>query len=447
MNHETISDIYSRNYNPTLALLFDMAKCPIETETKDGRVHTTDGASYLDFAAGYGVFSVGHCNERVQQAMLRQLEMMATCPRMLQNEPHARLTSKLAALLPDDLKHVLLCGSGSEAIEIALRMVGLAHPRRTGLVAASHGFHGKTLGALGVCGQNYLRRPFEPIWNDVRFVRYGNIADMEAAIGAGAAAVLLEPVLGGGFLTVPPKGYLAEVRELCDRTDTLLIIDEVQTGFGRTGRMFAFQRDAIVPDVLILSKGMTGGHVSMAAAVVRERVFERIGDTYESELFGYESEVGVSAVSCAAAEAALQFVIDERLPERAAEVGPYLQDGLARIANEFPKVALAAPGIGLMTGLKVRNNMVENALWLQMLKRKVITGLSTNPMTPTPVMRFFPPLVVSKTDIDIALAALQDSLAELDRFPGLALDLANEVAKVQFRIPKPVLRGVLQALR
>src|SRR6187431_1572965 len=191
---------------------------------------------------------------------------------------------------------------------------------------------------------------------------------------------------------------------------------------------------------------MTGGHVSMAAAVVRRRVFDRIADAYEDDPLGYESDSSASPVSCAAAEAALDYLIDNRLPERAAKIGPYLQEGLARVAAEFPKLGLGAPGIGLMTGIQLRNNMVENAVWLQMLKRKVITGLSTNPVTPKPVMRFFPPLVVEKDEIDLAVTMLRESMAELSRVPGPMLDLANQAAKVQFHLPKPLLRGILKAL-
>jgi putrescine aminotransferase len=446
MNREEVSAIYDRHYNPTLALLFDIAKCPIETRSERTHVIDQNGDSYLDFAAGYGVFSVGHSNPAVQARMIEQLEAMASAPRFLYHEPAARLTSKLASLLPDDLKHVLLCGSGSEAIEIALRIAGSYQKNRTTFVAAHHGFHGKTLGAVGICGQNYLRQPFEPIWRDARFVTYGNIEEMKMAVGAGVGAVFLEPVLGGGFITVPPKGYLAAVRELCDRTDTLLVIDEVQTGFGRTGRLFGFEHEGIVPDVLILSKGMTGGHVSIAAAVVRRKIFERIGDAFELDPLGYESDSSASPVTCAAAEAALDFVLENRLPERAAQIGPHLQEGLAKAARDFPKLGLGAPGIGLMTGIQLRNNMVENAVWLQMLKRKVITGLSTNPVTPAPVMRFFPPLVVEKHEIDRAVSMLHESLRELDRVPGPALDLANQAAKIQFHLPKPLLRGIIRAL-
>lgn len=447
MNHDTINQIYERHYNPTLALLFGMANCPIEQRAEGAYVYDDRGDAYLDFAAGYGVFSVGHANPFVRAAMLEQMEKMARAPMAAYHEPAARLTEKLTKLLPGDLTRVFLCGSGSEAVEIALRIAGLVNPDRSRLVAVDHGFHGKTLGATGVCGQAYLREPFEPIWQDVTFVKHGDIDAMRAAVGKGASAVLIEPVLGGGFITVPPPGYLTALRKLCDETGTVLVADEVQTGFGRTGKMFGIDHDGIVPDVLILSKGMTGGHVSMAAAVVRESVAASVpASVVEADAFAYASDTGGSPIACAAAAAAIDFLLAEDLPARAATNGPYLQQGLKKASDKYPHLGLGAPGIGLMTGIKLRNNMVENAIWLQMLKRKVITGLSTNPVTPSPVMRFFAPLTVTREQIDVALAALDESLAELGRVPGLALDLANQAAKIQFHMPKPMLRRILKAL-
>lgn len=447
MNYKEITRIYEKHYNPTLALLFECVKTRIEDHDEGGYVYDDQGDKYLDFACGYGVFSVGHKNPRVQAAMLAQLDKMAWAPLMTAHEPGAELVRTLAGLMPDDLKRVYLCGSGSEAIEIALRIAGLRKPERTRLCAVNHGFHGKTLGATGICGQNYLRSPFEPIWDDVRFVPYGDFAAMERAVAEGASAVIIEAVLGGGFITVAPPGYLKDLRALCDKTGTLLIVDEVQTGFARTGKMFGFEHDGITPDILIVSKGMTGGHVSMAAAVVRESVIAQLpASAADLDAFAYVSDTAGSPLACAASKAAIDFIVDEKLVDLAAKNGPYLQDGLRRAAEEYPSVGLGAPGIGLMTGLKVRNNMVEMALWLAMLKRKVVTGLSTNPVTPSPVMRFFAPLTVSREQIDVALGALDESLREMARMPGLVLDLANEAGKYQFKIPKPMLRGILKAM-
>jgi putrescine aminotransferase len=446
MDRAQIIDVYDRHYNPSLALLFDLARCPIEARSEGVRVYDDAGNAYLDFTAGYGVFSVGHSNPQVRAAVLAQLESLTYAPPWLLNEPYAKLLEALAGILPVELSRVFLAGSGSEAVEIALRLLLASVPGRRRLVAAGHGFHGKTVGALGVNGQNYLRTPFEPLWDEVRFVDYGDAAGLAAAVGDGASAVVLEPVLGGGYVTVPPEGYLAEARAICDRTGTRLVIDEVQTGFGRTGRMFAFEHAGIVPDVLILSKGMTGGHCSMAGAICRPSLVEAAREHLALDPFLFETSVNESPVACAAAAAAIKFTVDEDLPARARERGRYLQDGLRRVAAEHPRLALDVPGQGLMTGVRLRNNMVENAVWMQLLKRRVLAGLSTNPLTPTPVMRFFPPLVVSEPEIDEAVGALKESLAELDRFPGLLHDLANQAAKIQYHLPKPVLRGLATLL-
>jgi putrescine aminotransferase len=442
MNRADLVRIYERHYNPPLSLLFDLAHCPIEAHAKGSKVYDDQGNAYLDFAAGYGVFSVGHANEQVQAAVLRQLEKLTYCPALALNEAYATLLEALADVLPSDLSRVFLAGSGSEAIEIALRLALNARPGRRRLVAVHHGFHGKTVGALGITGQDYLRTPFEPVWEDVRFVEYGDARAIADAVGDGAAAVIVEPVLGGGFVTVPPTGYIAELRTVCDRTNTVFIVDEVQTGFGRTGKMFAFEHDGVVPDIVILTKGMTGGHTPMAAAVARDELVRACAGQLDCDPFIFSTDVERCPITCAAAAAAIRFTIDAALPSRAHARGEHLQRGLRRVAARYPHLALDVPGKGLMTGVKLRNNMLEIAVWIQMLKRRVITGLSTNPMTPTPVMRFFPPLIVEEGEIDVAVDALDDSLKELARVPGLLLDLANQAAKVQYHLPRPILRGV-----
>lgn len=438
MNRANIIRAYTRYFNPALARLFDLAGCPIEASARGTQVFDEDGNTYLDFAAGYGVFGIGHANQRVQAAVLRQMEVLATAPAALCHEPAAALVTRLAGLLPGDLRRVFLTGSGSEAVEIALRTALLGQGGRTRLIAATNGYHGKTLGALGLLGQDHLRRPFEPLWPDVCFVPYGDAGSLGRAIGDGAAAVLLEPVLGGGYITVPPDGYLTEARRLCDRTGTLLIIDEVQTGFGRTGRMFAIEQDGIVPDMLILSKGITGGHTPMAAVVVRDAVADTIADC-TGQLFR-DADLGGSPLVCAAANAALDVLIEDRLPQRAAELGPRLLEGLRRAANAYPDLVLEGVGRGLMTGARLRNSAVEYAVWLQLLKRGVIGGLSTNTHAARPIMRFFPPLVVQGQEIDAALNAFQDSLRELSRWPGLVHDLANRAIRLQHHLPKWLLR-------
>jgi putrescine aminotransferase len=422
-------------------MLYHAARCPVEATAQGAWVFAEDGSAYLDFAAGYGVFGVGHLDQHVQAAVQHQLVALATAPSLLYNAPAAALMRRLSGLLPGDLRRVLLAGSGSEAIEIALWTAMLARPGRTRLVAAAKSYHGKTLGALSVMGQDHLRSPFEPLWPDVRFVPYGDTSAMAAAVGRGALAVVLEPLLGGGYLIVPPDGYLAEVAQLCARTGTPLIVDEVQTGFGRTGTMFAIEREGVIPDVLVVSKGITGGHVPMAAAVVREQMIGEIGLATGLDPAGYGLGAAASSLTCAGAKAAIDVIVARDLPRRAEEVGRHLLRGLCDVVEAHPTLATDAPGRGLMAGVKLRNAMVENAVWLQLLKRGVLAGLSTNSRAEKPVLRLFPPLTVELDEVDVAVGALDEALDQLERRPALLFDLANHALRVQYHFPKLLLRG------
>lgn len=440
MRREELLNTYKRHYNPTLGRLFDVAACPVESWAEGMRLFDERGVAYLDFAAGYGVFGIGHLNSRVQAEVQRQLARLPMTPPLLYNEAAARLMHKLAKLLPAALNRIFLASSGSEAIEIALRTAIWARPARTRLIAATNSYHGKTLGALGVMGQPHLRKLFEPLWREIQFVPFGDAAAMARAIGGGALAVFLEPILGGGHLTVPPDGYLAAVRESCTRTNTPLVIDEVQTGFGRTGTMFAIDREHIIPDILILSKGITGGHTSIAAAVMRDELARSVGHAYEADPNAAQQAAWSAPLVCAAASAAIDIIVEEDLPARAARHGAYLIARLRRTAEAYPTLVYDVPGRGLMTGVKLRNNIVESAVWMQLLKRKLLSGLSTNNHTAHPVLRFFPPLTVTRAEIDIATEAFHDAIKELARKPCLLYDLANQAFKVQHYLPLPFLR-------
>jgi putrescine aminotransferase len=440
MRRERLLRAYRAHYNPSLARLFAASGTPVEAAARGTTVVDAEGREYLDFAAGHGVFGVGYANEHVRAAVLDQLERLATAPPLLRHEAAATFMSRLAALLPGDLDRVALAGSGSEAVEVALRTARLARPQRRRLVAATDSYHGKTLGALGVMGQPHLRTPFGPSWPDTAFVPHGDARALEAAVGAGALAVILEPVLGGGSLSVPPDGYLTAAREICDRTGTLLIADEVQTGFGRTGTMFAIEREGIVPDIVTVSKAITGGHAPIAATVMRRSLVDDAPDAMTGAAARGSDSAG-SPLACAAANAALDFIEEHDLPARAAALGEPLMAGLSAIAADHAPLVLEARGRGLMAGLRLRNRMVENALWLKLLKRGVIGGLSLSNAA-TPVMRVYPPLTVERGEIDHALGALDESLRELRRGIRRHLyDLGDRSLRFQYRMPASVLRG------
>ena len=437
MTRTRLLDSYARHYNPSLARLFHASRTPIEHHAGGARVVTSGGETYLDFACGHGVFAIGHRNAAVQQAVQRQLSVLATAPPLLDNEPAAALMARLAHLLPLGLDRIGLAGSGTEAMEIALRTARLALPDRRGLVAAIDSYHGKTLGALAVMGQPHLRQPFGSRWPAATFVPHGDVEAIEQAIRPNTLAVVLEPILAGGSLSVPPEGYLKAVRRRCDAVGALLIVDEVQTGFGRTGTMFAFEREGIVPDMLILSKALTGGHTPIAVTVVDRSVSDRSATPVG--LMEWVSDSAGSPLVCAAASAAIDYIVEHDLASRANRLGARLLAGLAEIGSRHPQFVLDVRGRGLMTGLRLRNRFVENALWLQLLKRHVVVALSLS-NSATPVMRIYPPLTVNRAEIELVLDALDESLHELRRLPPRAYDIGSWSMRFQYRVPKSALR-------
>ncbi|KYC40902.1 hypothetical protein WA1_25125 [Scytonema hofmannii PCC 7110] len=258
-------------------------------------------------------------------------------------------------------------------------------------------------------------------------------------IGNGVAAVFLEPILGGAYLTVPPAGYLKEVETLCRQTNSLLVVDEIQTGFGRVGKMFAIEFDQVLPDIILLSKGITGGHTSIAIAVMRDTVVHKINTIQGLPARYLASESGGSPYACAAAVASIEFIRRNNLPERAQQLGQRLRQGLKEAARKYPKLILDAPGVGLMTGLRVRNSAVETAITIELGKHKIHVGHSMNESAKYPVLRFYPPLTVTAEEIDRVLAALHEVLTSLNQKPALFYDLFNQLVKRQYRLPKKLL--------
>lgn len=438
IDRDELLELYRRHYNAPLARHFELGGCSVETAASGSIVIDELGREYLDVATAHGIFGLGHCHPAIQSRVLAQLDRIAGPTGGIAHEPGVSLTARLAKLLPGDLDRVTFAGSGSEAIEVALRTALLARPGRTRLIAAQHAYHGKTLGALGVMGMTHLRRPFEPLWQDVHLVEYGDAEAITEAIGAGAAAVLLEPVLAGGTIQVPPRGYLEQVRAACERTGTLLIVDEVQTGLGRTGKMFGIEHAGVVPDMVVLSKILTGGCVPIAATVVSRAV----ADEADRQAAGadYGSESACWPLVAAAADATVAYVEEHRLADRAQRLGAYLGDCLDTLAEMFPRFVVDTPGIGLMRGVRVKSRVVENALWLQLRRRNVVVGLSLNSTATTPVLRVYPPLTVARAEIDQLMEALYDSLLSLERLrPRAIYALAAPALAFQFWLPARML--------
>lgn len=394
---------YREYVNPPLARVMKLSGSPVEVRGAGVTLTDEQGKSYLDFAGGYGVFTLGYQHPRVVAAVREQLELLALSSRTLFNPLLGRLAKRLAAITPGDLRYSFFANSGAEAVEAALKLARAA-TRRSKIVAAHGGFHGKTFGALSVSGREAFRAPFEPLLPDVVHVAYGDREALAAALD-GAAAAIVEPVQGEGGVNVPPAGYLRDVRALCDRSGALFIADEVQTGLGRCGTLFGCDRDAVVPDVMTLAKGLSGGIVPIGACIARPAAWNA---AYAQAPLLHTSTFGGGELACAAALAALDVLIDEGLVANAAARGAELLSGGRALAERYPPVVREARGAGLLVGVELTHEGYAGTIIPELLKRGVIAAWTLNQQR---VLRLEPALIVTAEQIAVALGALDAAIA------------------------------------
>jgi acetylornithine aminotransferase len=345
------------------------------------------GNAYVDLVAGIAVNALGHAHPAVVEAVSRQVATLGHTSNLVANEPSLRLAERLLALTGRDGR-VFFANSGAEANEAAFKMA-----RRTGrpaVVAADGAFHGRTMGALALTGQPAKRAPFEPLPGGVSFVPYGDAAALTAAVDGGTAAVVLEPVLGEGGVVPAPAGYLETAREVTRASGALLVLDEVQTGIGRTGAWFAHQSAGVEPDVLTLAKGLGGGlPVSACLAFGDAAALLQPGQ--------HGTTFGGNPVSCAAALAVLDTIEADGLLQRAESLGKALSAGITGLGH--PLVATVR-GSGLMLGIVLTAPV---AAQVETAARK--HGFLVNAVAPD-VVRLVPPLVLTDPQADSFLSAL-----------------------------------------
>lgn len=394
---------YKQYVNPPLARVMKLSGSPVEVRASGCTIWDQNGKPYLDFAGGYGVFTLGYNHPRVVEAVRAQLDLIALSGKTMFNVMLGRAARRLAELAPGDLQISFWCNSGTEAIEGAIKLARAATGRAK-IVGTTDAYHGKTLGALSVSGRETFQTPFRPLLADSLCVPYGDIAALEGALRE-AAAFVVEPVQGEGGVNVAPPGYLKAVREICDATGALFVADEVQTGLGRCGYRFACNRDDVVPDVMTLAKGLSGGVVPVGAFIARPGVWNR---AFGKAPLVHTSTFGGSELACAAALAALDVLEEEELADRARMRGAQLLQGAHEIAAEFPAVVREARGLGLLVGLELTNEGYGGWIIPEMLKRGVTAAWTLNAQH---VIRLEPPLIVSADEIDAALAALRAGVA------------------------------------
>ena len=359
-----------------------------------------EGKEYIDFMGGYGVSIIGHCHPRVVNAIKEQCEKLITCHGSLYNDKRAEFLEKIVNITPKTLEKAFLCNSGAESVECALKLA-LKYTGKTEVVAMKRGYHGKTLGALSATWNMKYRKPFRQVIHpNVKFVPFGDAEALREIVSNNTAAVIVEPIQGEGGVNIPPNGYLTEVQEICREKDVLLIVDEIQTGLGRTGKLWACQHWKVEPDVMCLAKGIAGG-VPMGVTLARREVMDslKVGE--------HTSTFGGNPLACAAASATIDVLISEKLPERAAELGNFFIEELRGLQDEF-KVVRDVRGLGLMVGLESRFD-VYNILMKALNYGLILLYAGRN------VLRFLPPLVISREQIQRGITVLRELLTEEEK--------------------------------
>lgn len=370
-----------------------------------------NGKKYIDCLGGFGIYNVGHRNPKVIEAVTNQLKRQALHSQDLLDPLRAMLAKVLADITPGDLKYTFFSNSGTESVEAALKIAKM-YSDRTTFISTTRAFHGKSLGSLSGTAKGIFRKPFQPLIPGFRHVPFGDIDYLRrtfetcAAVGEDVAAVLLEPIQGEGGIILPPENYLKEVRALCDEYDALLIFDEVQTGMGRTGKMFAAELYDVEPDILCLAKAFGGGVMPAGAVIANEKTFKNLFDNP----FLHTTTFGGNPLACAAALATINVLIEENLPQRAAEVGEYFLNGLLEAAKDHMDKVQEIRGQGLMIGIEFFEDEVGYNLSKGMFDEGVlVAGTLVNSKT----IRIEPPLTISYDEVDQVIAKFKKVLQSL----------------------------------
>ena len=339
-----------------------------------------DGVEYLDCSSGHGVANLGHAHPKIAEAIYKQANTLITLFETFPNDKRAELMKKITSLV-DGLDKVFLCNSGTESVEAAFKFARISTGRKN-IIAAMRAFHGRTYGSLSATYNKKYREGFEPLVPGFSHVAYNNVEALDKAVNEETAAVILEVMQGEGGVYPATAEYIQAARRICDERGALLIVDEIQTGFGRTGRMFAIQHFGVTPDLLVCAKSLAGG-VPMGAVLIGHSVKNLTPGVHGSTFGG-------NPLSCAAAVAAMGVMDEEDLPGQAAAKGQYLMDKLKKI--ESPNIR-EVRGMGLMIGIEMKQKV---APYIKILQEKKIIALNAG-MT---VIRLLPPLVITYEQLD-----------------------------------------------
>jgi putrescine aminotransferase len=365
----------------------------------------TEGKTYIDCSGGYGLFNLGHNHPRIIKAITDQLQIGQPFNKPFIAEQQVRLADKLSGISPEGLTCSFLCNSGSEAVDSALKLARLTQGK-PGIIATQGGFHGYTYGALSVTGIDSFTRSFHPLVPGITHVPFGDSKSLSDRVNADTAAFVVEIVQHESGVNLASEAYFKEVREICDRNGVLLIVDEIKTGFGKTGRMFACEHYGLVPDIMVLGKSMGGGLIPVGALLGRENLWRKFSYSFPMSASSFAGNI----LACAAAIEVIEILRSGELIESGAEKGERLRAGLSQLIEDYPELLKRASGMGLLVGLQASDDAVAFALSREAIARGVLVFQAFSNRS---VLMLEPPLVITGDQIERIISAVEGACEKL----------------------------------
>jgi len=391
---------YGRLINPTYpSFLNKLGLNKVAVGAQGATITDSEGNTYIDCVGGYGLFNVGHNNPDIIESITDQLKEQQLLTKPLISEIQVRLAECIENITPGELSCSFILNSGSEAIDCAIKLARLHRGGKT-IITAQKSFHGHTFGALTASGIPSFKRAFQPLLPGFISVPFGDIEALKQSISTDTGAVLIEPILHEAGILLPPNGYLQKVRKLCDEHGLILMLDEIKTGFGKTGRMFACEHYDVVPDILVLGKSLGGGLIPTGAVVAKSFLWKRFGLSFPMSASSFAGNV----LACRAGLSTIRYIQRGSLLADCAEKGKMLLHSFRDYVGEYPNILRSADGLGLLIGIETQSGKIALELATEMIRQGIIVVPAFGNSS---VLMVEPPLVISVQQI----RAVVDSFA------------------------------------
>jgi putrescine aminotransferase len=399
-NEAELFRLYAEHINPAYPLfLRKLGLDKVAVKAEGVLITDSEGKTYIDCTAGYGIYNLGHNHPKIIEALTDQMNRRQLCTRPFISELPVRLAKCLSDIAPGDLSCSFICSSGSEAIDNSIKLARLHTGKKT-IIAAENSFHGYTFGALSASGISSFKHSFQPMVPNFVHIPFGEIGALEKALTEDVAAVLLEPIQHEAGISLPSRNYFRDVRRLCSEKAVLLILDEIKTGFGKTGSLFACNHFETVPDILVIGKSLGGGLIPIGGMISRKSIWRKFGLSFPMSASTYSWNL----LACRAALAVIEILEEGDLVEDSLQKGRFILDELRQLSVKHCNVLKGAEGLGLLVGIETVSPQVA----LEMSREMANQGVLVLPAFGNPsVLMVEPPLVITFEEIRKVLQSLE----------------------------------------